>query len=119
MNKKNILTCSLIVVAIIVLIISKMYIIGSKSYTNIEVRNVSLSRNNEILIEASINNKKEKFKSFSYILVGKELYVTTKTTKTLKVNEKEEIKIEIPVSLNNVEHIHLTDDKTTKVIYSK
>ena len=118
-KKKAIISIITIIVLIIAFILLKMFILGSKSYENIEITNVSKSRNNTILIEGNINNSKEKYKDFSYILVGKELYITTKTVKTINALDNNKISIEIPLKLDDIDHIHLTDDKTTKVIYNK
>ena len=117
MNKRIIFSILGIVLLVVSGIIVKLFIIGTKDYQYIDITNVDKSKNNLILIEGNITNEHYKYKSFSYVQVAKELYVTINTVKTISTQDNNEFSIEIPVYLNSVEHIQLTDDKTTKVIY--
>ena len=117
MNKRILFTILGIVLLVALGIIVKLFIIGTKDYQYIEITSVGKSKNNLIQIEGNITNESYKYKSFSYVQVAKELYVTINTVKTFNAKDNNSFSIEIPVSLSSVEHIQLTDDKTTKVIY--
>jgi len=96
----------------------KGFVIGSKSYENIVIDKVTL-KGSSIEIKGNITDSGRAYKDFSYTLVDTELYITVKSVMVSNKNKTGSFVIEVPVSSNNVNNIHITDDKNTKVIYSK
>jgi len=120
MNK--IVKLLLIVFGVIVLIgvgiYLKLFVIGNYNYENIVINKVAISTEN-IIIEGEYTDSSSAYKSSSYTLVGSELYIKVKNTLVTKKNNSGKFDINIPIDGTNIDNIHLTDDKTTKVIYSK
>lgn len=108
----------LLIILIGVVIYSKMFIIGSKDFSSIDIDKVTVG-NNEVTIKGIITDSGRAFKDYSYTQVGNELYVTIKSVVVSKKNNSGNFEIKIPVSGMNVDTIQLSDDKSTKVIYSK
>lgn len=112
---------SVIILGIIIVIGSaiyaKLFIIGNSSYQDISIEKVSIG--SSITIDAEFLNSTRAYKSFSYTLVGSELYVKVNSVMISSKYNKGEFSLNIPVNGRDVNNIHLTDDKTTKVIYSK
>lgn len=112
---------SVIILGIIIVtgsaIYAKLFIIGNSSYQDISIEKVSMG--SSISIDAEFLNSKRAYKSFSYTLVDSELYVKVNSVMISSKYNKGEFSLNIPVNGRDVNNIHLTDDKTTKVIYSK
>ena len=72
-----------------------------------------------IVIKGDIDNSSYAYKNFDYTLVDTELYVSIKSVMVSSKYKSGNFEITIPVNSQNIKNIHLTDDKTTKVIYSK
>lgn len=113
---------SLIVLGIIVLVggfvYYKMFYMGSSDYSNIVIEKTTLS-NNEIIISGDFSDSNRAYKDYSYTLVGKELYVTINSVLVSSKYKSGNFKISISLGSNSVDNIHLTDNKSTKVIYQK
>ena len=106
------------VVLIGVIIYLKLFVIGNCNYENIAVNKVTVSES-EVIINAEYTDSSSAYKSHTYTLVGNELYVKVKNVLVTKKNNSGKFEIKIPINGTNVDNIHLTDDKTTKVIFSK
>lgn len=120
MNK--IVKISLIILGIIVFIsgfiYAKNFIIGSKSYESIVISKVVTSNDN-IIITGEITDSARSYKSANFTQVGTELYVTITSVITSKKYSTGSFEINIPINGIEINNIHLSDGKTTKVIYSK
>lgn len=120
MNK--VVKVSLVILALILIIgvvfYVKAYVIGSISYDDIIIDKVTL-KGNSIEISGNIIDSSRAFKSFNYTQVDTEIYITIKSVMVSKKNKSGSFKLEVPVNSNSVNNIHLSDDKNTKVIYSK
>lgn len=97
---------------------AKNFVIGSKNYDNITIDKVTL-KSDGVVIRGEISNSSYAFKDFDYTLVDTELYVSIKSVMVSSKYKSGSFEITIPVNSQNIKNIHLTDDKTTKVIYSK
>ena len=119
---KKIIKIALIVVSVLLLIgigiYVKLFYIGNKDYSSIVINQV-VTGTDKIIIKGEITDSKSAFKDSSYTLVGTELYVSIKSVLVSKKYDSSSFEIELPISGVDVNNIHLTDDKTTKVIYSK
>lgn len=119
MNK--FLKFSLLVFLVLIIIggfiYAKMFLIGSKSYENVIIDKVTVS-NNQVIIKGKMSDSSKAFKDFSYTLVGDELYVTIQNVLVSNKYKNGEFDMKIPVNAMGVKNIHLTDGKTTKVIYT-
>ena len=119
MNK--IVKYSIIGIAVVLLVFIFMYvkkfIIGNSSYEDIDVNKVTVGNN--ITIVGRYTNSSLAYKDYEYTLVGKELYVEIKNVLVSSKYNKGEFTIVIPLNSDEVDNIHLTDSKSTKVIYEK
>ena len=106
-----------VVLLVFVFIYAKKFVIGNSSYDDILINKVSVGDN--ITIIGEYTSSSLAFKSFEYTLVGKELYVEIKNVLVSSKYNKGEFSIVIPLNSDEVENIHLTDNKSTKVIYEK
>ena len=104
-----------VLVIIFLLIYFKMFVIGNSSYKDITINKVSVGSN--ITIDGVFTNSGLSFKDYDYTLVGKELYVEVKSVLVSKKYDKGSFSIVIPLNEEEVNDIHLTDGKSTKVIY--
>lgn len=120
MNK--VLKISLIIIGLIIIagigIYTKLFIIGSKSYENIVIDKVTTGTDKVVII-GEITDSSRAYKNASYTLVGTELYVTVQSVLVSKKYSTGNFEITIPVNGIEINNIHLSDNKTTKVIYSK
>lgn len=107
-----------VLVLIGLIIYVKLFELGNYNYQNITINKVTVSES-EIVIDGEYLDSSSAYKSHAYTLVGNELYVKVKNVLVTKKNSSGSFKIKIPINGTNVDNIHLTDDKTTKVIYSK
>lgn len=107
-----------IIVVIAVIVYLKLFVIGSKDYQNILVNKVTISENS-VVIDMVYTDSSVSYKDYSYTLVGTELYVTINGVLSNKKNNTGEFKVDIPVNGLDVNNIYLSDNKSTKVIYSK
>lgn len=96
----------------------KLFIIGNKSYEDIVINKVSVSESS-IVIDGDITSSSRAYKDFSYTLVGTELYVTIDSVLVSKKYNTGKFEIKIEENGTQINNIHLTDNKSTKVIYSK
>lgn len=94
----------------------KLFIIGNNNYESIGNIKVSVA-SNSVTLSGSFMDSSRAYKDCEYTLVGNELYVQINSVLVSKKYNSGEFSVVIPV--NNIEHIHLTDNKNTKVIYSK
>lgn len=108
------IACVLLVFAFIYV---KKFIIGNSSYEDIDVNKVTVGNN--ITIVGRYTNSSLAYKDYEYTLVGKELYVEIKNVLVSSKYNKGEFTIVIPLNSDEVDNIHLTDSKSTKVIYEK
>ena len=119
MNK--IVKYSIIGIAVVLLVFAfiyvKKFIIGNSSYEDIDVNKVTVGNN--ITIVGRYTNSSLAYKDYEYTLVGKELYVEIKNVLVSSKYNKGEFTIIIPLNSDEVDNIHLTDSKSTKVIYEK
>lgn len=119
---KKIIKISLIVVSVLLLIgigiYVKLFYIGNKDYSNIVINQV-VTGTDKIIIKGEITDSSRAFKDSSYTLVGTELYISVNSVLVSGKYSSGTFEIEIPVNGLDVNNIHLTDEKTTKVIYSK
>ena len=119
---KKITKIILIVVGAILLIgigiYVKLFYIGNKDYSSIVINQV-VTGTDKITIKGEITDSSRAFKDSSYTLVGTELYVSVNSVLVSKKYNSGSFEIELPMNGLYVNNIHLTDDKTTKVIYSK
>ena len=119
MNK--IVKYSIIGIAVVLLVFAfiyvKKFIIGNSSYEDIDVNKVTVGNN--ITIVGRYTNSSRAYKGYEYTLVGKELYVEIKNVLVSSKYNKGEFTIVIPLNSDEVDNIHLTDSKSTKVIYEK
>lgn len=119
MNK--IVKYSIIGIAVVLLVFAfiyvKKFIIGNSSYEDIDVNKVTVGNN--ITIVGRYTNSSLAYKDYEYTLVGKELYVEIKNVLVSGKYNKGEFTIVIPLNSDKVDNIHLTDSKSTKVIYEK
>lgn len=99
-----------------IIIYSKLFILGTNRYDYIEIDKVTIS-DKDITIKGDIVDSVHSFKDYSYTLVGGELYV--EITSVLTSGKYKSGKFEIVIPLTNVNNIHLTDNKSTKVIFSQ
>lgn len=113
---------SLIVLGIIIVvavgIYVKLFYIGNSDYQSIVINRTSIG-NSSIVISGDFTDSGKAYKNFSYTLVGRELYVTINSVLSSNKYKSGSFVIEIPISGNSVDNIHLTDNKSTKVIYQK
>ena len=100
------------VLLVFIFIYVKKFIIGNSNYEDIDVSKVTVGNN--ITIEGRYTNS-----SLAYKDVGKELYVEIKNVLVSSKYNKGEFTIVIPLNSDEVDNIHLTDSKSTKVIYEK
>ncbi len=96
----------------------KLFYIGNSNYNSIVINKTTLGTNN-ITISGNFTDSSRAYKDYSYTLVGKELYVTVKSVLVSSKYKSGSFLIKIPLSGSSVENIHLTDSKSTKVIYKK
>ena len=119
MNK--IVKYSIIGIAVVLLVFAfiyvKKFIIGNSSYEDIDVGKVTVGNN--ITIVGRYTNSSLAYKDYNYTLVGKELYVEIKNVLVSSKYNKGEFAIVIPLNSDEVDNIHLTNNKSTKVIYKK
>lgn len=119
MNK--IVKYSILGIAVVLLVFAfiyvKKFIIGNSSYEDIDVNKVTVGNN--ITIVGRYTNSSLAYKDYEYTLVGKELYVEIKNVLVSSKYNKGEFTIVIPLNSDEVDNIHLTDSKSTKVIYEK
>lgn len=119
MNK--IVKYSILGIAVVLLVFAfiyvKKFIIGNSSYEDIDVNKVTVGNN--ITIVGRYTNSSLAYKDYEYTLVGKELYVEIKNVLVSSKYNKGEFTIIIPLNSDEVDNIHLTDSKSTKVIYEK
>lgn len=120
MNKflKVSLIVVLFLVVISIIVYLKLFVIGSKNYESILVNKVTISDKN-VIIDMIYTDSSTSYKDYSYVLVGSELYVTVTGVLSNSKNNIGEFKVDIPVNGLNVNNIYLSDNKSTKVIYSK
>ena len=120
MNK--FLKVSLVVLGIgIILSISvyvKLFFIGNKNYESVKIEKVTTS-SSSVIIKGKFMYSSVAYKDYSYTQVGDEVYVTIRNVKVSSKYKNDNFEIEIPVKGMEVMFIHLTDGKTTRVIYSK
>ena len=113
---------ALIILGIVVLIggfiYYKMFYLGTSDYSSIVIEKTTLG-NNELVITGDFSDSSRAYKDFSYTLVGKELYVTVNSVLVSNKYKSGNFKITIPLGSSSVDNIHLTDNKSTKVIYKK
>lgn len=113
---------ALIMLGIVVLIggfiYYKMFYLGTSDYSSIVIEKTTLG-NNELVITGDFSDSSRAYKDFSYTLVGKELYVTVNSVLVSNKYKSGNFKITIPLGSSSVDNIHLTDNKSTKVIYKK
>lgn len=107
-----------IVVLVSIFIYFKMFVIGNDSYNNIVIEKVTVG-SNTVAIKGKYTASGRAYKEYSYTQVGNELYVTITNVAVSKKYKNGDFEIKIPVNGIEVTDIHLTDSKTTKVIYSK
>ena len=105
------------VLLVFIFIYVKKFIIGNSSYEDIDVNKVTVGNN--ITIVGRYTNSSLAYKDYEYTLVGKELYVEIKNVLVSSKYNKVEFTIVIPLNSDEVDNIHLTDSKSTKVIYEK
>ena len=105
------------VLLVFIFIYVKKFIIGNSSYEDIDVNKVTVGNN--ITIVGRYTNSSLAYKDYEYTLVGKELYVEIKNVLVSSKYNKGEFTIIIPLNSDEVDNIHLTDSKSTKVIYEK
>lgn len=105
------------VLLVFIFIYVKKFIIGNSSYEDIDVNKVTVGNN--IIIVGRYTNSSLAYKDYEYTLVGKELYVEIKNVLVSSKYNKGEFTIVIPLNSDEVDNIHLTDSKSTKVIYEK
>lgn len=105
------------VLLVFIFIYVKKFIIGNSSYEDIDVSKVTVGNN--ITIEGRYTNSSLAYKDYEYTLVGKELYVEIKNVLVSSKYNKGEFTIVIPLNSDEVDNIHLTNNKSTKVIYEK
>lgn len=96
----------------------KLFYIGSKDYSNVEIEKVVVSSDN-LTIYGEFVDSSRAYKDYSYRLVGTELYVSLNSVLVSKKYSSGSFEINLPINGIDVENVHLTDDKSTKVIYSK
>ena len=106
-----------VVLLVFIFIYVKKFIIGNSSYEDIDVNKVTVGNN--ITIVGRYTNSSLAYKDYEYTLVGKELYVEIKNVLVSSKYNKGEFTIVIPLNSDEVDKIHLTDSKSTKVIYEK
>ncbi len=106
-----------VVLLVFIFIYVKKFIIGNSSYEDIDVNKVTVGNN--ITIVGRYTNSSLAYKDYEYTLVGKELYVEIKNVLVSSKYNKGEFTIVIPLNSDEVDNIHLTDSKSTKVIYEK
>ena len=106
-----------VVLLVFIFIYVKKFIIGNSSYEDIDVNKVTVGNN--ITIVGRYTNSSLAYKDYEYTLVGKELYVEIKNVLVSSKYNKGEFTIVIPLNSDEVDKIHLTDSKSTKVIYKK
>lgn len=106
-----------VVLLVFIFIYVKKFIIGNSSYEDIDVNKVTVGNN--ITIVGRYTNSSLAYKGYEYTLVGKELYVEIKNVLVSSKYNKGEFTIVIPLNSDEVDNIHLTDSKSTKVIYEK
>lgn len=94
----------------------KLFVIGNNNYESIGNVKVSVAANS-ITLSGSFMDSSRAYKNSEYTLVGNELYVQINSVLVSKKYNSGDFSIVIPVK--DVQHIHLTDNKNTKVIYSK
>ncbi len=119
---KKIIKIALIVVSVLLLIgigiYVKLFYIGNKDYSSIVINQV-VTGTDKIIIKGEITDSSRAFKDSSYTLVGAELYLSINSVLVSGKYSSGTFEMAIPVNGLDVNNIHLTDDKTTKVIYSK
>ena len=106
-----------VVLLVFIFIYVKKFIIGNSSYEDIDVNKVTVGNN--ITIVGRYTNSSLAYKDYEYTLVGKELYVEIKNVLVSSKYNKGEFTIVIPLNSDEVDNIHLTASKSTKVIYEK
>lgn len=119
MNK--VIKYSIISVVFLVIVFVVVYVckfrVGSSNYEDIAINKVSVG--SSINIDGYFRDSKLAYKEYKYTLVGRELYVEVKNVLVSSKYSSGTFSISIPLNESEVDNIHLTDGKTTKVIYSK
>ena len=105
------------VLLVFIFIYVKKFIIGNSNYEDIDVCKVTVGNN--ITIVGRYTNSSLAYKDYKYTLVGKELYVEITNVLVSSKYNKGEFAIVIPLNFDEVDNIHLTNNKSTKVIYKK
>lgn len=105
------------VLLLFIFIYVKKFIIGNSNYEDIDVSKVTVGNN--ITIVGRYTNSSLAYKNYKYTLVGKELYVEITNVLVSSKYNKGEFAIVIPLNSDEVDNIHLTNNKSTKVIYKK
>lgn len=108
----------LVVIIISIILYIKLFVVGSISYEDVVINKVT-EKNNEIVLDGTITNSSRAFNSFEYTLVDTELYIVIKSTVVSNKHKSGSFNISIPISIKKVNNIHLSNNKETKVIYSK
>lgn len=120
MNK--VLKVSIIVLGIALLIggtiYYKLFFIGNSNYEKIVINKITTS-DKDITINGLFTDSGVAYKNYTYTLVGKELYIKVNNVLVSNKYNSGSFNISIPLGINNVDNIHLTNDKSTKVIYKK
>ena len=98
------------VLLVFIFIYVKKFIIGNSNYEDIDVSKVTVGNNITIV---------GRYKNYKYTLVGKELYVEITNVLVSSKYNKGDFAIVIPLNSDEVDNIHLTNNKSTKVIYKK
>lgn len=106
-----------LIVVIGVSVYLKMYVIGSKNYSDIVIDKVTMG-SKEVTIKGHYTDSGRAYKDFSYKQVGNELYVSVVNVVVSKKYNNGSFEFKVPISGMKVDAIQLTDDKSTKVIYN-
>lgn len=107
-----------VIVLVGVFVYSKIFILGSKDYSSIVIDKVTMG-NSDVVIKGHYTDSSRSYKDFSYKQVGNELYVSVISVSVSNKYKSGDFEFKIPIVGMNVDAIHLTDDKSTKVIYNK
>ncbi len=112
-----------IITLIVILIIGigiyyYIFKMGSYAYEDVMIDKVTVS-NNSVKIEGYLSGSGSAYKDYKYQLVGTELYVQIRSVLVSKKYNSPSFTIEIPINGNEINNISLSNEKKTKLIYSK
>ena len=114
--KYSIISVVLLVIVFVVVYVCK-FRVGNSNYKDITINKVSVG--SSIVIDGYYKDSSIAYRDYKYTLVGRELYVEVKNVLVSSKYNSGSFSIIIPLNESEVDNIHLTDGKTTKVIYSK